>query len=182
MNSLDCGKIAEFSVYIQKLKKTRRSGWLRYDIRDPESIASHAYGVALLAWILSYGESVSMEKVLKMCLVHDLPEALCGDMTPYDKEYKRKRQIEEDKLREIVSGLPADMQKEMTSLHAELCAQKTREARIVETADRLDMVLTAAGYEKSGKDLREFFEINTKNFTENGMKLLKYLKNLRDSE
>jgi len=182
MDSPDCRKIVEFSRHVQKLKATKRSGWLRHGIKDPESIAAHTYGAAMLAWILSHGKPVDMEKVLKMSLIHDLAEALAGDLTPYDKEYKRKRQIEEDKLRDVVAGLPAEMQKEIIGLAEELSASKTPASKIVETADKLDMLLTAAEYEKSGADLREFFRISTSNFTESGMMLLKYLKSLGNSE
>jgi putative hydrolase of HD superfamily len=182
MDDVDSRHIVEFFRHIHRLKAIKRSGWLRHKIHDPESVASHMYGVAVLAWILSHGKDVDLEKLLKLSLVHDLGEALAGDLTPYDKEYKHKRQIEEDKLRDVVAVLPPNMQKEVLSLHAEVAERQTKEAEIVATADRLDMALTAAEYEKSGVDLSEFFDIETSHFTEKGHRLLKYLKSLRNSE
>ena len=180
--ALDCGKSVEFFRHVQHLKTTKRSGWLRYDIKEPESIASHMYGVALLSMILSQGENVDTGKVLKMSLIHDLAEALAGDITPHDKEYKRKRQIEEDKLKDVVSSLPENMRREILCLDTELAEAKTLEAKIVGTADRLDMALTAAEYEKCGLDLSEFLDIRESDLTESGMLLVKYLKGCSDSE
>jgi len=181
MESLNCSKTAAFYHHVHKLKHIKRSGWLRYPIREPETVASHSYSVALLSWLLSEGKA-DTERMLKMALVHDLAEAICGDMTPHDKEYKRKRQIEEDCLRKIASALPGSMRREIMGLQRELEEGKTIEAKTVGMADKLDMVLTAAEYGKPGARLGEFFDVSTPGFTESGMKLLKYLKSLRDSE
>ncbi len=174
--------IVEFFRHVQTLKASKRSGWVRHGIKDPESIASHMYGVALLSWILSKGKGVDAGRMLKMALVHDLAEALSGDITPYDKEYKRKRQIEEDKLKDVLAGLPDDIRDEIAGLVGELQAGKTPEAKAVQTADKLDMVLTAAEYGGAGAGLREFFDVDGSGMTEAGAELLKYLKRLGNSE
>jgi len=178
MKEPESRNILEFYSNVLRLKRLRRSGWVRHGIKDPESVASHMYGVAVLSLLLSEGEKVDVEKVLKMSLIHDLPEALTGDMTPDDKEYKRKRQIEEDALKRMVSCLPGNVAKEMVCLNAELAAGRSPEARIVETADGLDMALTALEYGKSGADMGEFFDSGMKMRTEKGRRLLKYLKGI----
>ena len=87
-----------------------------------------------------------------------------------------------EKLKEIVAVLPEELRKEITGLYAELCAKETAEARIVEMADDLDRALTALEYQRSGPDLREFFEVDGSDFTESGRRLLKYLKSFGNSE
>ncbi len=182
MSAPDFRRIVELFRHIQQLKTTPRTGWLRHDIDKPESIAAHSYGVALLAWVLAEGKGVDTEKMLKMALIHDLGEALAGDITPHDKEYKRESLIVGEKLKEIVSPLPEVLKKEMLSLYGELIAMKTAEAKIVDMADDLDLALTAAEYQKSGPDLREFLDVDESNFTESGKELIKYLKRLGNSE
>jgi len=183
MNGPDNRGIVGFYSSILKLKTLKRSGWARKGIKNPETVASHAYGVSALAWMLSARGSVrpDLEKIFKMVIVHDLAEAGCGDMTPHDKAYKRKRQIEEDSLRMIVSPLPKKLREEMLALYREAEDCRTPEARVVETEDKADMLLTAAEYQKStGKDLGEFFDLKiwSKKFTKDGTSLQKYLKSL----
>lgn len=182
MSEPDVKSIVGLFRHVQKLKTTPRSGWLRFDIEKPESIAAHSYGVALLAWVLSKGKDLDSEKMIKMALVHDLGEALAGDLTPYDKEYKRESLLVAEKLREIVSALPEGLRGEMLSLYDELVSRKSEEARIVNMADDLDMALTASEYQKSGPDLREFLDQDESDFTERGKELIKYLKRLGNSE
>ena len=182
MSVPDERETVEFFGHVMKLKALKRTGWLRYDIKDPESVSAHTYGVAMLAWLFSREHDVDISKVLKMALVHDLGEALAGDLTPYDKEYKRESLIVAEKLKEIVAKLPPDLQHEVTGLYSELCEKKTTEAKIVEMADDLDRLLTALHYQQSGADLREFFDVEGQDFTESGRSLLKYLKSLGNSE
>ena len=155
---------------------------MRFEIKEAESVASHMYGVALLSLMLAEGRGVDKERLLKLALLHDLVEAGTGDLTPHDKKFKRKRTLEEKELPKIVAGLPATLRKEILELDREYASRKTPEARIVSMASVLDMVLTAAEYEKSGIDLREFFEVDDSDFTESGRKLLKYLKSFGNRE
>ncbi|MBN2331398.1 MAG: HD domain-containing protein [Candidatus Aenigmarchaeota archaeon] len=181
MSAPDIGSIVGLFRHVHRLKTTPRTGWLRHGIEKPESIAAHAYGVALLAWVLA-GRDVDVGKALKMALVHDLGEALAGDLTPQDKGYERESIIVAEKLREIVSPLPEGLRNEFVSLYGELVSMKTEEARLVNMADDLDLALTATEYQRSGPDLREFLDVDERDFTERGRELIKYLKRLGDSE
>lgn len=182
MSEPDVERIVGLFRHVQKLKTTPRSGWLSFDIEKPESIAAHSYGVALLAWVLSKGKEMDSEKIIKMALVHDLGEALAGDLTPHDKEYKRESLIVAEKLEEIVSPLPEGLRDEMLSLYDELVAKKTEEARIVDMADDLDRALTASEYNRHGPDLSEFLDMDESVFTDRGKELIRYLKRLGNSE
>lgn len=66
------------------LKRTRRRGWLVHGL-PAESVADHTFRVSVLAMIIAdilreEGVSTDIETGLRMSLIHDLPEALIGDM------------------------------------------------------------------------------------------------------
>ena len=68
-----------------QLKRLRRTGWIDRGVSDPESSADHSWGVALLAWLLARDyPDLDRERVLLLGLIHDLPEAVAGDATPFD--------------------------------------------------------------------------------------------------
>ena len=63
------------------LKDVLRQGWVNAGVEAPESVAAHSWGMAVLALKLC-PEELNLEHVLKLCLVHDLPEVIVGDLTP----------------------------------------------------------------------------------------------------
>ena len=65
------------------LKDVLRQGWVNAGVEAPESVAAHSWGMAVLALKLC-PEELNLEHVLKLCLVHDLPEVIVGDLTPAD--------------------------------------------------------------------------------------------------
>ena len=92
----DWDAIARTLSSIGNLKRTPRTGWLDRGVPElaTESVADHAFRVALLAWMVAMtdpadapGEpGIDPERVLLIALAHDLPEALAGDPTPYASE------------------------------------------------------------------------------------------------
>ena len=75
-----------------RLKAVPRTGWLLRGVRDVESVADHSFGVAFIAMLLAdraqaAGLEVSVEKVLRMALLHDLTEARTGDLPATIKRY-----------------------------------------------------------------------------------------------
>ena len=77
------------------LKRTPRTGWLDrgVSVSTVESVADHAFRVALLAWAVARlpggdtaAEPIDPDRVLLIALAHDLPEAIAGDPTPYRTE------------------------------------------------------------------------------------------------
>ena len=65
------------------LKDVLRQGWVNAGVQSPESVAAHSWGMAILALKLCPA-NLNLEHVLKLCLVHDLPEVIVGDLTPQD--------------------------------------------------------------------------------------------------
>lgn len=65
------------------------------EIQLPESVADHMYRMSMLSFTICDKE-VNKDLLIKICLIHDLAEALAGDITPYDGVSKeKKRKLEE---------------------------------------------------------------------------------------
>jgi len=59
-------------------------------LKNPESVADHAYCVAAIAMVLSDSKKLDSEKILKMAILHDLAESITGDLTPEDGPKQKK--------------------------------------------------------------------------------------------
>eukprot|EP01084_Bolivina_argentea_P117505 208674_1 len=176
-SKLSPSSLLEFAYLIGNLKKTERTGWVRMNIHKPESIADHMYRMSILSWIFTdqfnnYNKQNKLQlnanKVMKMALVHDIVESICGDIIPiekisgvsketkYDLEHQSIIKIRDKYLKGTVVG------KEMYDLWIEYEQQKTLESHIVKDLDKLDMIIQAEEYEKldinNGIDLSGFFK------------------------
>ena len=95
---------------------------------EPEKLlkALHTVGVALMAyWLEDEFPDVDMNKVIKMCLIHDLGECFTGDV-PCFKKTDANEKTEENLLFNWVATLPAPFDKEMRALYDEMCERKGR--------------------------------------------------------
>jgi putative hydrolase of HD superfamily len=141
-----------------------------------ESVADHTYGVALLAWVCAIerqaqGAAIDPQRVLALALLHDLPEADTGDMTPYDptsvpdesqpearrafldRRHERddaraaaKRAAEATAMAELISALPDVAASTLRELWEELRRGESTEARFVKQVDRLETFLQSRRY------------------------------------
>ncbi len=143
--------------YSEKLKHLPRTGWLRHGISAPETVAAHSWQMALLALYLSAGhiKGYDFDKVIKLCLCHDLAESEIGDITPVDAAYTTKARKELAAMDKIAqeAKFPA-----LSALFMEYEAGETPEARLARDLDKLDMYIQALDYEQKfpDRDLGEF--------------------------
>lgn len=63
-----------------RLKDEPRGGWVLRSVRDPESVADHCWGTALLCLLYASEEGVDEAEAVRMALLHDLAEAETGDV------------------------------------------------------------------------------------------------------
>ena len=128
------------------LKRIYRTGYA-YLGSGKENVASHSFGVIFCSWILSEicEKQVNKEKILKLALIHDLPETRIGDFNAVNKLYNKAD--EEKALRDIFSETP--FEKEILSLWQEYRSLRSLEAKIVHDADILDLIIQL----KEQKDL-----------------------------
>jgi putative hydrolase of HD superfamily len=129
-----------------RLKETPRAGWALRGIADPESVAEHSHRMALLALVLAPRAEPPLDaaRCVAMALVHDLAEALVGDITPFDGvDAAEKRRREEEAMRSLAALAGDDA---LLALWREYAAAETPEARFVKELDRLETVLQASEY------------------------------------
>ncbi|EEF47629.1 5'-deoxynucleotidase HDDC2 [Ricinus communis] len=150
----------DFLTLCHRLKTTKRKGWINHGIKGPESIADHMYRMALMALIAGDLPNLNRERCIKIAIVHDIAEAIVGDITPSDgvpKQEKSRR--EQAALNEMCEVLGGGMRaEEIKELWEEYENNASLEANLVKDFDKVEMILQALEYEmEHGKVLDEFF-------------------------
>ena len=106
-----------------------------------ESVAEHSWRLALMAMLLAPEfPDADMDRVIRMCLIHDMGEAFTGDIPAFDKTAADAGR-EDALLMNWVQTLPADSRQEWTALLTEMNALETQEAKIYKALDKLEAVI-----------------------------------------
>lgn len=106
-----------------------------------ESVAEHCWMMTLMAFLMKeHFPEADMDKVIRMCIIHDLGEAFTGDIPVFNKTAADEAK-EEDLLKNWVSSLPKEKAAQMQALYAEMDARETREAKIYKAIDGLEAVV-----------------------------------------
>jgi putative hydrolase of HD superfamily len=139
-------RLAAFVWEALFLKRTPRTGY-QFLGRGGESVAEHTFGAAAAAFTLAQMAGLpSTDKILKMALFHDLPEARTGDLNYMNKRYVGA--LEEKALKDQCAGLPFGG--EILELHREWRECETREARLARDADQIDFLVELARHRSAG--------------------------------
>lgn len=124
------------------LKTTPRHCYTQEDRR--ESVADHSWRTALMAMLLS-GEpefqDMDMNKVIRMCLIHDLGEAFTGDIPTFEKTASDTKK-EDGLFLKWAGSFPAAQREEWLALLEEMGKLETREARTYKALDKLEAVIS----------------------------------------
>lgn len=106
-----------------------------------ESVAEHSWRITLMAYLVSdeFPEA-DLKKLMKMCLIHDLGEAVTGDIPAFVKTEKDET-VESKAVSGLFDTLPETQKKEMTELFAEMDALETREAKLYKSLDKLEALI-----------------------------------------
>ena len=125
----------------ERLKTVTRSGWTSAGRR--ESVAEHTWRLCLMAMLLYGGTAgVDLARLLKMCLIHDLGEAIRGDVpAPAQVAGAGKAEQERADLSEVTDSLPPGMQQEILELWDEYEAADSTVARLAKGLDKLETIL-----------------------------------------
>lgn len=154
--------LLSFFRLVGRLKEVKRAGWVRSGVRRAESVSDHMYRMALIAFTAGSDAGVDGLHAAKLALVHDLAEALVGDITPHDGVTPQdKRNREQNAMRVIRDDLLKDIQvgSELYDLWIEYEESSSDEARFVKQIDKFEMVLQADEYEQAqGVHLDDFFQ------------------------
>ncbi|OCL03200.1 hypothetical protein AOQ84DRAFT_368579 [Glonium stellatum] len=156
-----------FFHMLERLKTTKRAGWRRFGIDHGESISDHMYRMSILTMLAppSLSSRLNVPHCTKMALIHDMAEALVGDITPIDgisKMEKSRREAEtmdyicKELLGKVGGGLSGE---EIRRVWQEYEDNNTLEAKYVHDIDKMELVLQMVEYERSHEgriDLGEF--------------------------
>lgn len=131
----------DFLRAAESLKATYRSAWTASG--DRESVAAHTWRLCLMALVLGpHFPDVDVERLLKMCVVHDLGEALGGDIPAVDQDPAApKSDAERRDLLTLVAPLPEPARAEIVGLWDEYEAASSAEARLAKALDKLETIL-----------------------------------------
>jgi len=143
--------IIKFIQQAIKLKEIKRTGWLYKDVPNPESVADHSFGVAMLALTVPLPKGINREKLVKMALIEELGEIETGDIVWEKglhinlKKQKEQRNSEKKTVNKIFDIIDNE---KLKNLLLEYLEQKTKTAKFLKELDKLEMVLQALEYEK----------------------------------
>ncbi|MBQ9824921.1 MAG: HD domain-containing protein [Solobacterium sp.] len=139
MEPMDLLEILKVS---SRLKTTMRHCWTMEGRQ--ESVADHSWRTALMALLLKDEEEFreyDMDKVMEMCLIHDLGEAFTGDIPTFLK--KKSDEAGEEKIfDEWVASFPKAQREHWQALLAEMNGLRTDEAKIYKCLDKLEALIS----------------------------------------
>ena len=121
-----------------------------------ESVAEHSWRVTLMAYLMrDEFPELDMDKVMQMCLIHDLGECFTGDIPSFLKTDADTAK-EDALLIQWVGTLPQPYRTEMAALYAEMDALETPEAKLYKALDKLEAVIAHNESPISSWLLREY--------------------------
>lgn len=166
--------LAELFATLLRLKGMPRTGWVDRGIPGAlaETVAEHSFQTALVAWMMALTHperGLDANRVLKLALVHDIAEALSGDIPPYDadeipddpearraffavrrtrtpEQAAAKRVAESAASDRLLAMMPPPVRAEIDALLHEYEARQTAESCFVKEVDGLETFLQARAY------------------------------------
>ena len=115
---MEARKLLEALSVAERLKDATRHCYTQNGRH--ESVAEHSWMMTLMAFFIKDEfPEVDMDKVIKMCIIHDLGEAFTGDIPTFEKTQENEK-TEEKLLYAWVNTLPEDYSAEMIALYDEM--------------------------------------------------------------
>lgn len=129
----------EWLHVIEKMKCNFRHS--KTSCKRDESVAEHSYRLILMAYVLKdMIPDVDMSKVVEMCIVHDIGEAITGDIPSFNKT-KKDEETEMKEVLEFIQKLPKERYLHIKSLFEEMEQKKTKEAKVFKALDKMEAVI-----------------------------------------
>jgi len=141
MESSSISSRLDFLRKAERLKDTLRSAYTTSG--RTESVAEHTWRLTLL--VITFADKlpdVDLLKLLKICILHDMGEAIDGDIpAPLQSPAASKSEKERNDFLVLVEALPDAVKFEFLSLWDEYEDGGSPEARAAKALDKLEMIL-----------------------------------------
>lgn len=136
---MDVRKLIEILSVAEKLKNNTRHSWTSSGRQ--ESVAEHSWRLSMMAYLVKDEfPDADINKVILMCIFHDIGEAFTGDIPAFSKTDSDELD-ERQKLQQFLDSLPEPYREELFGLFEEMYAQETTESRIFRALDRMEAII-----------------------------------------
>lgn len=141
MESNELKGTLEFLRQAEKLKDTTRTAFTSEGRQ--ETVAAHTWRLCLMALVLEdHFPEVDFSRLIKMCIIHDLGEAISGDIPAIHQDpASSKSDQEREDLMELLRPLPEHLRDEIAGLWDEYEGATTQEAKLAKALDKLETIL-----------------------------------------
>lgn len=133
--------LLEFYIAAEKLKTTIRHSWTS-DTTRTESSAEHSWMLCLIAMTLfEYIElEVDQLRILKMLTIHDLAEAVTGDIPAFEVSERQQQKPKDElvALKHLTYKLSNNTKNEILELWQEYEEKQTNEAKVAQLIDKME--------------------------------------------
>ncbi|MFG2496807.1 HD family hydrolase [Streptomyces sp. NPDC048441] len=149
MADQDLKEVAHFLWEAGTLKSARRTGWWMAGVRDPESVAEHAWRTSVIASVIATLEGVDAARAAHLAVWHDSQETRTGDVNHLGKKYAAPGDAEAVTA-DQTAGMPKVLRDAVRVLVAEYEAKESAEAICARDADKLECMLQGLEYKGQG--------------------------------
>lgn len=132
----------KFMQVLETFHAVNRIIWLKSGRQENDTEHSFFLGMFVILFQNDLPRGVNLERLIKMVLIHDLPEIYTGDVFAFDTKGRiGKEEREMDAAKKLFAQLPQDLSEEFLSLFVEFEERKTLESRIARAFDKLQPVV-----------------------------------------
>ena len=145
MNQTRIKSILEFLKGTEQLKNTLRSAHTSQ--KRTEYVAEHSWHLCLLVMMFEDElNDIDMLRLIKLCIIHDLGEAISGDIPAiYQNPNEDKADAERNDFITLCAPLLDDLKAELMGLWDEYDAGQTQEAVLAKGFDKLETIVPTNG-------------------------------------
>jgi putative hydrolase of HD superfamily len=132
-------QLIEFLGVLEKLKCNTRHNWTTNGRQ--ESVAEHSWRLAVLAMLMEDDfPELDMNKVIRMCLIHDWGEAVTGDIPAFIKT-EADEEKEADAIKTLLKNLPETISSGFLTMFKEMSDLTSDEAILVKALDKTETLI-----------------------------------------
>ena len=177
---MDFKRDLEFLYEMGSLRYIKRA-WTQFGLPDVASVSEHTFRVIWFSMIIAKHENLSEEsinKVVKIALVHDIGESRSGDL-----HYMSRLYAERDENKAVAGSLKDTSLEKLKELWEEFDNLSSKEAKVVKDADNLEFEMELHESHHQGYTVNEHFKrlrsntIPKKLHTETAKKLFDEIRN-----